>query len=152
MRALTFRQAFDAYFCVKRQQLSNANGRFASAVRLADAEKGILADVGNTDFLQVLSLIAPNQSRASSRKRLHVIHERPIGEVTGVDRERDGQRSLQGGQLVGRRPAGHRRGDRSLYWAITMALPPNLEQLRNCLPSPITLFGFGYSLNRIDAA
>lgn len=39
------------------------HGRFASALRLADAEKGILAEVGNTDFLQVTSLFHTREKR-----------------------------------------------------------------------------------------
>ncbi|MER9330601.1 DUF262 domain-containing protein [Mesorhizobium sp. M0488] len=37
--------------------------RFASALRLSDAEKGILAGVGNTDFLQVVSLFHTREKR-----------------------------------------------------------------------------------------
>ncbi|RCW87575.1 GmrSD restriction endonuclease domain-containing protein [Phyllobacterium bourgognense] len=37
--------------------------RLASAVRLADAEKGILAEVSNTDFLQVISLFHTRDRR-----------------------------------------------------------------------------------------
>ncbi|TGU93180.1 DUF262 domain-containing protein [Mesorhizobium sp. M00.F.Ca.ET.151.01.1.1] len=39
------------------------HGRFAAALKLADAEKGILADVGNTDFLQVVSLFHSRERR-----------------------------------------------------------------------------------------
>lgn len=39
------------------------HGRFAAALRLADAEKGILAEVGNTDFLQVVSLFHTRERR-----------------------------------------------------------------------------------------
>jgi hypothetical protein len=39
------------------------HGRFASALRLADAEKGILADVANTDFLHVISLFHTRDRR-----------------------------------------------------------------------------------------
>ncbi|RVD04790.1 DUF262 domain-containing protein, partial [Mesorhizobium sp. M7A.F.Ca.ET.027.02.1.1] len=39
------------------------HGRFASALKLADAEKGILAEVGNTDFLQVVSLFHTRERR-----------------------------------------------------------------------------------------
>ncbi|RWL85669.1 MAG: DUF262 domain-containing protein [Mesorhizobium sp.] len=39
------------------------HGRFAAALKLADAEKGILAEVGNTDFLQVISLFHTRERR-----------------------------------------------------------------------------------------
>ncbi|RWM39911.1 DUF262 domain-containing protein [Mesorhizobium sp.] len=39
------------------------HGRFAAALKLADAEKGILAEVGNTDFLQVVSLFHTRERR-----------------------------------------------------------------------------------------
>ncbi|TIO04019.1 MAG: hypothetical protein E5X93_31240, partial [Mesorhizobium sp.] len=39
------------------------HGKFASFLKLADAEKGILADVGNTDFLQVISLLHTREKR-----------------------------------------------------------------------------------------
>lgn len=39
------------------------HGRFRSALRLADAERGILADVGNTDFLTVISLFHTREVR-----------------------------------------------------------------------------------------
>ncbi|TIV12675.1 MAG: hypothetical protein E5W02_18750, partial [Mesorhizobium sp.] len=37
--------------------------KFASFLKLADAEKGILAEVGNTDFLQVISLLHTREKR-----------------------------------------------------------------------------------------
>lgn len=39
------------------------HGRFVTAFKLADAERGILADVGNTDFLQVISLFHTRDRR-----------------------------------------------------------------------------------------
>jgi len=39
------------------------HGRFVSAFKLAEAEKGILADVANTDFLQVISLFHTREKR-----------------------------------------------------------------------------------------
>lgn len=39
------------------------HGRFVGAFKLADAERGILADVGNTDFLQVISLFHTRDRR-----------------------------------------------------------------------------------------
>lgn len=39
------------------------HGRFVWALKLADAEKGILAEVGNTDFLQVVSLFHTRDKR-----------------------------------------------------------------------------------------
>lgn len=39
------------------------HGRLAAALKLADAEKGILAEVGNTDFLQVISLFHTRERR-----------------------------------------------------------------------------------------
>ncbi len=39
------------------------HGRFVTAYKLADAERGILADVGNTDFLQVISLFHTRDRR-----------------------------------------------------------------------------------------
>ncbi|MEQ8297409.1 MAG: DUF262 domain-containing protein [Nitratireductor sp.] len=39
------------------------HGKFATYLKLADAEKGILAEVGNTDFLQVVSLFHTRERR-----------------------------------------------------------------------------------------
>lgn len=39
------------------------HGRFVKAYKLADAERGILADVANTDFLQILSLFHTRDRR-----------------------------------------------------------------------------------------
>jgi len=42
------------------------HGRFVTAYKLADAEKGILAEVGNTDFLQVISLFHTRDRRRAA--------------------------------------------------------------------------------------
>ncbi len=42
------------------------HSRFVSAQRLADAEKGILAEVANTDFLQVVSLFHTREHRRAA--------------------------------------------------------------------------------------
>lgn len=44
------------------------HGRFVTAYKLADAEKGILADVGNTDFLQVISLFHTRDRRRAAEE------------------------------------------------------------------------------------
>ena len=44
------------------------HGRLASAVRLADAEKGILAEVANTDFLHVISLFHTRDRRREAER------------------------------------------------------------------------------------
>ncbi len=42
---------------------SGRHGQFGTYMKLADAEKGILAEVGNTDFLQVVSLFHTRERR-----------------------------------------------------------------------------------------
>lgn len=56
-------------------------GKFASYLKLADAEKGILAEVGNTDFLQVISLLYTREKRRQAEAEGKQGRELP--QVTG---------------------------------------------------------------------
>lgn len=57
------------------------HGRFTSALKHADAEKGILAEVGNTDFLQVVSLFHTREKRKQAEAAGKQAKELP--QVTG---------------------------------------------------------------------
>lgn len=60
---------------------SGRHGKFATYLKLADTEKGILAEVGNTDFLQVVSLFHTREGRRQAEAEGRQGKELP--QVTG---------------------------------------------------------------------